>query len=76
MYDPLTGEEIQWTAGDPRRGVWNAGHKPEHQYRDIWRSYVDGQLAPQEFRDWDNNPSHYRPEFPSSNRSHKAEGIG
>ncbi|QQM67262.1 GH-E family nuclease [Actinomyces weissii] len=75
VRDPLTKKRIDWNPGEPRKGVWDMGHIPRQQYRDIWRKYINGEMTPQEFRDWYNTPEHYRPELPSSNRSHKAESI-
>lgn len=49
------------------------GHVPDQKYDDVWQRYKDGEMTPAEFRDWYNNPDHYRPELPSNNRSHKYE---
>lgn len=73
VRDPNTGEVIHWTPGTPRKGVWDMGHIPEQRYHDVWESYVRGELSPQEFRDWYNDPDNYRPELPSTNRSHRYE---
>ncbi|WP_196716991.1 HNH/ENDO VII family nuclease [Actinomyces trachealis] len=75
VRDPFSDKRIDWNPGEPRNGVWDMGHVPTQQYREVWRKYVNGEMTPKEFRDWYNAPEHYRPELPSSNRSHKAESI-
>ena len=64
---------IEWKPGQPRKGVWDMGHLPEHKYSEMHKRYLDGELTPKEFRDWYNDPEHYRPELPNTNRSHKIE---
>ncbi|MER2171125.1 MAG: T7SS effector LXG polymorphic toxin [Psychrobacillus psychrodurans] len=74
VRDPLYPEKIiEWEPGQPRKGVWDMGHLPEHKYSDIHKRYLNGELTPKELRDWYNNPDNYRPELPSTNRSHKIE---
>ncbi|WP_166703661.1 WXG100 family type VII secretion target [Bacillus albus] len=74
VRDPLYPEKIiEWKPGQPRKNVWDMGHLPEHKYSDIHKRYLNGELTPKEFRDWFNNPDNYRPELPSTNRSHKLE---
>jgi hypothetical protein len=73
VYDPNTGARIDWTPGQPRKGVWDMGHIPQEKYHDMWLDYVDGKLTPAEFRDWYNRPENYRPELPANNRGHKFE---
>ncbi|HFJ9439133.1 MULTISPECIES: HNH/ENDO VII family nuclease [Bacillus] len=74
VRDPLYPEKIiEWKPGQPRKNVWDMGHLPEHKYSDMHKRYLNGELTPKEFRDWFNNPDNYRPELPSTNRSHKLE---
>jgi hypothetical protein len=73
VRDPHTDEVIDWKPGEPRKGVWDMGHVPGQKYSEMHQRYVDGELTPQQFRDWYNNPDHYVPETPSANRSHKYE---
>jgi RHS repeat-associated protein len=73
VRDPNTFEELHWTPGTSRAGQWDMGHVPGQKYNERWSEYVDGKYSPQEFRDWYNNPDHYRPELPSNNRSHEYE---
>lgn len=64
------GKPIDWQPGQPRAGIWDMGHKPGHKYSDVWRSYVNGEMTPQQFLDWYNEPQNYRVEFSSRNRAH------
>lgn len=73
VRDPLTDEIIHWEPGQPRKGVWDMGHIPEEQYAVVHKRYLEGKMTPAEFRDWYNNPKNYRPELPSTNRSHQLE---
>lgn len=49
------------------------GHLPEHKYSVWHQKYIDDELSLEEFLEWYRNPAHYRPELPSTNRSHKYE---
>ncbi len=64
------GKPVDWQPGQPRAGIWDMGHKPGHKYSDVWRSYVNGEMTPQQFLDWYNDPKNYRVEFSSRNRAH------
>ncbi|ERH27441.1 MULTISPECIES: HNH/ENDO VII family nuclease [Actinomycetaceae] len=64
------GKPVDWQPGQPRAGIWDMGHKPGHKYSDVWRSYVNGEMTPQQFLDWYNEPKNYRVEFSSRNRAH------
>ena len=74
VLDPA-GRVIEWTPGTPRRGVWDMGHIPGEKYHDRWLEYVNGEMTPAEFREWYNTAEHYRVEHPTTNRSHKYEGL-
>ena len=67
------GKPVDWQPGQPRAGIWDMGHKPGHKYSDVWRSYVNGEMTPQQFLDWYNEPKNYRVEFSSRNRGHYDE---
>ena len=73
VRDPNTGEVINWTPGESRKGVWDMGHIPEAKYSEMHEAYMNGELTTKEFVDWYNDPANYRPELPSKNRSHKYE---
>ena len=64
------GKPVDWQPGQPRAGIWDMGHKPGHKYSDVWRSYINGEMTPQQFLDWYNKPKNYRFEFSSRNRAH------
>lgn len=64
------GKPVDWQPGQPRAGIWDMGHKPGHKYSDVWRSYINGEMTPQQFLDWYNEPQNYRVEFSSRNRAH------
>ena len=64
------GKPVDWQPGQPRAGIWDMGNKPGHKYSDVWRSYVNGEMTPQQFLDWYNKPKNYRVEFSSRNRAH------
>jgi hypothetical protein len=67
VRDPLTGKFIS-----PDKS-WDAGHKPGYEHSKHVKSAIDRDLTENEFKKEYNDPSHYRPELPSSNRSHKLE---
>ena len=73
VRDPNTGEVINWTPGESRKGVWDMGHLPEAKYSEMHEAQMNGELTTKEFVDWYNDPANYRPELPSNNRSHKYE---
>ena len=73
VRDPNTGEVINWTPGESRKGVWDMGHIPQAKYSEMHEAYMNGKLTTKEFVDWYNDPANYRPELPSNNRSHKYE---
>lgn len=64
------GKPVDWQPGQPRAGIWDMGHKPGHKYSDVWRSYINGEMTPQQFLYWYNKPKNYRVEFSSRNRAH------
>ena len=69
VRDP-SGADIYWDRTVPRNGQWDMGHIPGQKYSDIHERYMRGDLSKQEFLEWYKNPSNYRPELPSTNRSH------
>ena len=73
VRDPNTGDIINWTPGQSRKGVWDMGHIPEAKYSEMHEAYMNGELTTKEFVDWYNDPANYRPELPSNNRSQKYE---
>lgn len=67
VRDPLTGK---FMSADKQ---WDMGHKPGYEHSKHRKSAIDRALTTEEFKTEYKDPSHYRPELPSSNRSHKLE---
>ena len=72
VYDP-SGVEIIWDPTKPRNGQWDMGHIPGEKYSEMHQLYMDDVISKEEFLKWFRNPDNYRPELPSTNRSHKYE---
>ena len=72
VYDP-SGVEITWDRTKPRNGQWDMGHIPGEKYSEVHQLYMDGIMSKEEFLAWYRNPANYRPELPSTNRSHLYE---
>lgn len=72
VYDP-TGVEITWDTTKPRNGQWDMGHIPGEKYSEMHQLYINDVISKEEFLEWYRNPNNYRPELPSTNRSHKYE---
>ena len=72
VYDP-SGAEIIWDRSKPRNGQWDMGHIPEAKYSEVHQKYMNGEMSKEEFLNWYRDPANYRPELPSTNRSHKYE---
>lgn len=79
--DPATGRVIDPVSKKAmqKNEAWEMGHKPKMEY---WKErdnavnkwlYDEKTTTRKEFLDRMNDPSKYRPELPSSNRSHKGE---
>jgi hypothetical protein len=73
VRDPLSGSVMN------KAEPWDMGHRPGMEY---WKErdyaindWLDSRnfATRQQFLDKMNDPSRYRPELPSSNRSHRAE---
>ncbi|WP_337270455.1 PAAR-like domain-containing protein [Oryzifoliimicrobium ureilyticus] len=69
IRDPLTGREMN--ENEP----WDMGHKPGYEFRKAQENAIDKNYSRSQFLDEYNDPSHYRPELPSSNRSHAGEDM-
>lgn len=54
---------------------WDMGHKPGFEFRKHQKSAEERGITRKQFLDEYNDPNHYRPELPSSNRSHKGEDL-
>jgi hypothetical protein len=69
VKDPLTGKTMD------KNEAWDMGHKPGHEFRKHQQSAQDRNINRKQFLDEYNNPDSYRPELPSSNRSHAGEDV-
>ena len=69
VYDPLTTNEIEQSS------EWDMGHKPGYEFRKHQLDAAQREISRKQFIDEHNNPKHYRPELPSSNRSHQDEDL-
>ena len=69
VIDPLTGKVMD------KSEPWDMGHKPGFEFRKHKASAEKRGIPRKQFLDEHNNPEHYRPELPSSNRSHKGEDL-
>lgn len=67
IRDPLTQKPMSKTE------QWDMGHKPGYEHWKHVKSAESRGLTRKEFLNEYNDPNHYRPELPSSNRSHAAE---
>ena len=72
VTDP-TGKEIIWDISKSRNGQWDMGHIPGQKYSIMHKKYLNDEITEEEFVSWYRDPSNYRPELPSTNRSHKYE---
>lgn len=69
VIDPVTQRIM-----DPNE-PWDMGHKPGYEFRKHKKSAQERGISRKQFLDEYNDPSHYRPELPSSNRSHAGEDV-
>ncbi len=71
VYDPYTGEQLSWDRSKPRNGQWDMGHTPDHQYQDLWKKYMNGEIGYDEFMRQYRDPGNYFPQSVNSNRSRR-----
>lgn len=69
VRDPLTGKALG------KNRPWDMGHKKSLEFRRLQKSAEKRGLTRKEFLDEHNDPAHYRPELPSSNRCHAGEDM-
>ena len=67
VRDPVTGRYMS------KDKSWDMGHKPGYEFSKHQKSAEERGISREEFLDEYYNIDHYRPELPSSNRSHKGE---
>jgi hypothetical protein len=68
FYDPNTREVIS------KDGPYDYGHKPGYEWRNTQRRARAERWTREQVIEYENDPSHFQIEAPSSNRSHKYEG--
>ena len=73
LRDPNTGEILDWKPGQPRAGKVDFGHKPGKSYYKVFEQYRNGRITLEELKAFQSNPSNFRIEAVSSNRSHLYE---
>ena len=73
LRDPNTKEVIDWSPGEPRKGIADFGHIQGKSYKKIFESYKNGVLTLEELKAFQSNPANFQIEVPKSNRSHKYE---
>ncbi|MCP3940005.1 MAG: hypothetical protein GY710_00790 [Desulfobacteraceae bacterium] len=69
VRDPKTGQFMS------KNKSWDMGHKPGYEFRKHQNNAEERGINRRQFLDEHNKSSHYRPELPSSNRSHAAEDM-
>ncbi|RGG83298.1 hypothetical protein DWW75_10905, partial [Ruminococcus sp. AF17-11] len=69
VREPKTGRPIDFN--EP----WDMGHKPGYEFRKHKISAKQRGISRKQFLDEHNDYTHYRPELPSSNRSHTCEDL-
>lgn len=67
VRDPVTKKTMK------KDEPWDMGHKPGYEHRKHVKSAAERDIDRKQFLDEYNDPSHYRPELPRSNRSHQGE---
>ena len=67
VRDPVSGRYMS------KNQSWDMGHKPGYEFKKHQESAMERGITRKQFLDEHNNPDHYRPELPFSNRSHKGE---
>lgn len=67
VRDPITGRYMS------KNNDWDMGHKPGYEFAKHQKSAEERGISRQQFINEYNNPDHFRPELPSSNRSHRGE---
>ena len=67
VRDPVTGRYMS------KDQAWDVGHKPGYEFKKHQESAEKRGIDRETFLKEYFNPDHFRPELPSSNRSHKGE---
>jgi predicted ribonuclease toxin of YeeF-YezG toxin-antitoxin module len=67
VRDPVTGRYMG------KSSPWDMGHREGYEFRKHADSARERGITRKQFLDEHNDPTHYRPELPSSNRGHRGE---
>ncbi|MDP3549726.1 MAG: HNH/ENDO VII family nuclease [Novosphingobium sp.] len=67
VRDPKTKQPMKKT------DEWDMGHKPGYEFKKHQQDAMKRGIKRKQFLDEHNNPKHYRPELPSTNRGHSLE---
>lgn len=65
--------KITWKEGQDREGLWDMGHVPGREYKNLREEYLSHRITEEEFLKEYRDPKNYRVEDPSRNRSHVDE---
>jgi len=65
--------KITWKKGQDREGLWDMGHVPGREYKNLREEYLSHRITEEEFLKEYRDPKNYRVEDPSRNRSHVDE---
>lgn len=67
VRDPVSGRYMS------KDKPWDMGHKPGHEFAKHQKSAEQRGISREQFRNEHYNEKNFRPELPSSNRSHRGE---
>lgn len=65
--------KITWEEGQDREGLWDMGHVPGREYKNLREEYLSHRITEEEFLREFRDPNNYRVQDPSRNRSHVDE---
>ena len=65
--------KITWKEGEDREGLWDMGHVPGREYKNLREEYLSHRITEEEFLREFRDPNNYRVQDPSRNRSHVDE---
>lgn len=64
---------IVWEHSDPRKGVWDVGHRPGIEFWRLRDLVLAGKLSSADFLAIHEDPSNFRPEHSKCNQGHTGE---
>ena len=69
VRDPKTGQFMS------KNKPWDMGHRPGMEFRKHQKDAMERGISQKQWLDEYNDPRRFRPELPSSNRSHRCEDM-